>query len=137
MTFNHGYLLTGLLLVGVPVLIHLIMRQKPRVLPFPAFRFLKQKHLINQRKLRLQHLMLLLVRMAIIASLCLALARPRLFSQRAAQGTERAVAAVLLFDTSPSMEYTSNGQTRLDEARQRARELLLEMADGSQVAVLE
>jgi hypothetical protein len=137
MTFIHGYLLAGLLLVGVPVLIHLIMRQKPRVLPFPAFRFLKQKHLINQRKLRLQHLLLLLVRMAIIASLCLALARPRLFSQRAAQSAERAVAAVLLFDTSPSMEYTSNGQTRLDEARQRARELLLEMADGSQVAVFE
>jgi hypothetical protein len=137
MTFIHGYLLTGLLLVGVPVLIHLIMRQKPRVLPFPAFRFLKQKHLINQRKLRLQHLLLLLLRMAVIASLCLALARPRLFSQRAAQGTERAVAAVLLFDTSPSMEYTSNGQTRLDEARQRARELLLETAEGSQVAVFE
>ncbi len=137
MTFIHGYLLTGLLLVGVPVLIHLSMRQKPRVLPFPAFRFLKQKHLINQRKLRVQHLLLLLLRMAIIASLCLALARPRLFSQRAAQGTERAVAAVLLFDTSPSMEYVVNGQTRLDEARQRARELLLEMAEGSQVAVLE
>lgn len=137
MTFIHGYLLAGLLLVGVPVLLHLIMRQKPRVLRFPAFRFLKQKHLINQRKLRLQHLLLLLVRMLIIAALCLALARPRLFSQRAAGGTERAVAAVLLFDTSPSMEYTSNGRTRLDEARQRARELLLEMADGSQVAVFE
>jgi hypothetical protein len=137
MTFIHGYLLTGLLLVGVPVLIHLIMRQKPRVLQFPAFRFLKQKHLTNQRKIRLQHLLLLLLRMLVIAALCLALARPRFFTQRAAEGTERPIAAVLVFDTSPSMEYAVNGLSRLDEARQRARELLQEMADGSRVAVLD
>jgi hypothetical protein len=30
----------GLLLAGIPVLLHLLMRQKPRRLPFPAFRFL-------------------------------------------------------------------------------------------------
>ena len=30
MTFIHGYLLGGLLLASIPVLLHLIMRQKPR-----------------------------------------------------------------------------------------------------------
>ena len=44
MTFIHGYLLGGLVLVGLPVLIHLIMRQRPRPLSFPAFRFLRQQH---------------------------------------------------------------------------------------------
>ena len=60
MTFIHGYLLGGLLLAGVPVLLHLIMRQKPKQLRFPAFRFLRQRHVINRRKIRLQHLLLLL-----------------------------------------------------------------------------
>jgi hypothetical protein len=137
MTFIHGYLLAGLVLVGAPVLLHLVMRQKPRPLPFPAFRFLRQRHLINRRRLRLQYLLLLLLRMLLIAALCLALARPRAFSNRAATSSERPVAAVLVFDTSPSMEYTAGGQTRLDEAKHRARELLDEMADGSQVAVLD
>src|SRR3954454_7966445 len=137
MSFVHGYLLTGLLLAGLPVLVHLVMRQKPRQLPFPAFRFLRQRHLVNRRRLRLQHLLLMALRMLLIAGLCLALARPRVFSGRASVGAERPVAAVLVFDTSPSMEYTVAGRTRLEEDRQRARELLDEMAEGSLLAVLD
>ncbi|HTU18074.1 MAG TPA: BatA domain-containing protein [Gemmataceae bacterium] len=139
MTFIHGYLLGGLLLVGVPVLLHLIMRQKPRHLQFPAFRFLRQRHLINRRKLRLQHLLLLLLRMGVIAALCLALARPRVAAERVASlfSDERPVAAVLIFDTSPSMEYSAAGHSRLEEAKQRARELLDDMDDGSQIALLD
>jgi hypothetical protein len=139
MTFIHGYLLGGLLLVGVPVLLHLIMRQKPRHLQFPAFRFLRQRHLINRRKLRFQHLLLLLLRMAVIAALCLALARPRVAAERVASlfTDERPVAAVLIFDTSPSMEYNAAGRARLEEAKQRARELLDEMDGGSQIALLD
>lgn len=138
MTFIHGYLLGGLLLVGVPVLLHLIMRQKPRHLSFPAFRFLRQRHLINRRKLRLQHLLLLLLRMGVIAALCLALARPRLAAERISTllGDERPIAAVFLFDTSASMEYNAAGRDRLEEAKQRARELLDEMDGGSQVALI-
>ena len=33
--------ITGAALVGLPILLHLIMRQEPKRLPFPAFRFLK------------------------------------------------------------------------------------------------
>ncbi|HZV04203.1 MAG TPA: VWA domain-containing protein [Gemmataceae bacterium] len=139
MTFIHGYLLSGLLLVGVPVLLHLIMRQKPRHLQFPAFRFLRQRHLINRRKLRFQHVLLLLLRMAVIAALCLALARPRVAAERVASlfNDDRPIAAVLIFDTSPSMDYSAAGRTRLEEAKQRARELLDEMDGGSQIALLD
>lgn len=139
MTFIHGYLLGGLLLVGVPVLLHLIMRQKPRPLQFPAFRFLRQRHLINRRKLRLQHLLLLLLRMGVLAALCLALARPRVAAERLGTlfGNDRPIAAVLIFDTSASMEYNAAGRTRLDEAKQRTRELLDEMDAGSQIALLD
>src|SRR5947209_15626545 len=136
MTFVHPLLLGGLLLVGIPILLHLIMQQKPKHLPFPAFRFLLQKHRTNQRTLRLRHLLLLALRMLLIAAFCLALARPKLFSE-GVLGTERPVAAVLLFDTSPSMEYTVAGKNRLDEARRRAFELLDELPDGSRIAVLD
>lgn len=139
MSFIHGYLLAGLLLVGLPVLLHLIMRQKPRPLQFPAFRFLRQRHVINRRKIRLQHLLLLLLRMAVIAGLCLALARPRVAADRVASlfNNERPVAAVLIFDTSASMEYSAAGRTLLEEARQRAGELLDEMDPNSQIVLLD
>jgi hypothetical protein len=137
MTFLNGYLLGGLLLAGVPVLLHLIMRQKPKRLIFPAFRFLHQKHLSTQRRLRLQHLLLLALRILVIAALCLALSRPRVRSDSVNLGGEKAVAAVLVFDTSMSMGYTLAGQSRLDEARTRAREFLAEAAEGSQLAILD
>ncbi len=137
MTFIHGYLLGGLVLAGLPVLIHLIMRQKPRRLPFPAFRFLRQQHRINQRRLRLQHLLLLALRVFLVVALCLALARPRVRTGGFSLGTDQPVAAVLVFDTSPSMGLSDGRQTRLDEARARARELLDEVADGSRLALLD
>jgi hypothetical protein len=137
MSFIHGYLLGGLLLIGVPLLLHLIARQRPKVLRFPAFRFLQQRARTNRRKLRLQHLLLLLLRMALIAGLCLALARPRLMSGAWSFSTERPVNAVLVIDTSMSMDYRSGDITRLDDAKQRARELIQEMAEGSQVVVLD
>src|SRR4051794_18603822 len=137
MNFSHGYLLFGLLLAAAPVVIHLLMRQKPKRLPFPAFRFLKVRFRTNQRKLNLQNILLLLLRIAVLCALCLALARPTLFAGRSGGTTDRPVLAVLLFDTSPSMEYAVAGVSRLDDARGRARELLDEMAAGSSVVVLD
>ncbi len=137
MTFLHPLLLGGLVLVGLPVLIHLIMRQKPKRLPFPAFRFLLQKHRTNQTRLRLRHLLLLLLRMAIIAALCLALVRPSVTGGVLLPGGDSPVNAVLVIDTSASMEYTLAGKSRLDEAKRRAGELLDELPDGSKIAILD
>ena len=44
---------------------------------------------------------------------------------------------MLVFDTSASMEYSAAGRTRLEEAKQRARELLDEMDGDSQIALLD
>src|ERR671936_436178 len=113
MSFVHPLLLGGLLFVGVPVLLHLIMRQKPKHLLFPAVRFLLARHRTNQRKLQLRHLLLLAMRMLLIAFACLALARPRIFSERLnLVSNDRPVAEVLVFDTRHSMEDKSGGKTR-------------------------
>jgi hypothetical protein len=137
MTFVFPALLGGLLLVGIPVLIHLIMQQKPRHLMFPAFRFLMERYRTNQRKLRLRHLLLLALRVVLIAAACLALARPRIFNERLNLSADQPVNAVLVFDTSYSMEYASGGRSRLDEAKRRALELLDDLPEGSRVAVLD
>jgi hypothetical protein len=138
MTFVFPILLGGLALAGIPVLLHLIVRQKPKRLPFPAFRFLVQQRRSNLRKLRLRQLLLLALRVFLIAAMCLLLARPRLFQRVLGLDGERPVNAVLLFDTSASMEYrSSDGLTRLDDARQRGRELLDELPAGSKVAIVD
>src|SRR5437868_14820221 len=105
-------MLGGAILAGIPVLLHLIMRQKPRHLLFPAFRFLLQRHRTNQRKLRLRHLLLLALRVLLIALICLALARPKPYSERLNLSADRPAAAVLVFDNSLSMEYAVAGRSR-------------------------
>jgi hypothetical protein len=136
-TFLFPLLLGGLILAGIPVALHLIMRQKPKMLIFPAFRFLVQSQRTNQRKLRLRHLLLLAARLALLIAICLAFARPKVFSGRFSLGGDRPVAAVLLFDTSYSMGYKSGGLTRLEEAKKRALELLTELSTDSRIAVLD
>src|SRR6516162_10332536 len=117
MTFVFPILLGGLALAAIPLILHLIVRRQPKRLPFPAFRFLVQQHRSNQRKLRLRHLLLLALRVFLIAAMCLLLARPRLFHRVLGLDGERPVQAVLLFDTSASMEYrSSDGKSRLDDA---------------------
>src|SRR5438309_11881839 len=113
MSFVFPVILGGLLAASVPILLHLIMRQKPKILPFPAFRFLVQRSKKNLRKLRLRHLLLLVLRMLLLAAICLALARPKLFQSGLSLSADRPVAAIFVFDTSYSMGYKSgDGATR-------------------------
>src|SRR5437667_4585611 len=116
MSFVFPVLLGGLTLIGVPILLHLIMRQKPKHLFFPAFRFLVARHRTNQRKLQLRHLLLLLLRIALVAGVILAIARPRLLQGKLGLRTDQPVAAVFVFDVSPSMDYrNARGRTLLDD----------------------
>src|SRR5438067_7459136 len=133
----HPILLLGAALVGLPIILHLIMKQEPRRLPFPAFRFLKQRLKTNQRKLRLRHFILLALRMLLIALFCLTLYQPSLLSTQFHLHGEQPVAVVLVIDTSPSMGYSAGEKTRLEDARRRALELLDELPDRSRVAVVD
>ena len=95
----HTILIAGAALVGLPILLHLIMKQEPKRLTFPAFRFLTQKLKTNQRKLRLRHFILLAMRMLLIALFCLALYQPTLLSERLNLSGEQPVATVIVIDT--------------------------------------
>lgn len=137
MTFVYPLLLGGLALACVPILMHFLVRKKPRVVVFPAYRFLMERKASNTRNLRLRHLLLLLVRMLLVVLLCFALARPRFFHESLGLSRERPVALALIFDTTPSMEYRIGDQTRLDAAKKRALELLDELPDDCRVLVLD
>jgi len=138
MSFLFPIALGGVVLIGVPILVHLILRQKPQTLLFPAFRFLLQRHRTNQRKLRLRHFALLALRMLILLALFLALAQPLLFSTGAGWSGDHPVAVVFVVDTSPRMGYkASDGTTRLDLAREKARKLLGELHADSKVLILD
>lgn len=134
----HSILLVGAALVGLPIILHLIMKQEPKRLPFPAFRFLKQRLKTNQRKLRLRHFVLLALRMLLIALFSLALYQPSVLSDGLILRGEQPLAVVLVIDTSPSMGYAdAENKTRLEEAARRSLEFVNELPDGSRIAIVE
>ncbi|MGA2030791.1 MAG: BatA domain-containing protein [Thermoguttaceae bacterium] len=138
MTFlNLSLFLGGSLLVAVPIILHLIMRRKPMLLEFPALRFLQKRHDANQRRLRLRHLLLLLLRAGAIALLAFALARPSLKFGRTYGSQEAPVAAALVFDVAPHMEYRHQNRSRLEAARELGLWLLAQLPRESQIAVLD
>lgn len=137
MTFLHIAFLGGMAAVAVPVVLHLIMRQQPRHLEFPALRFIQQRKDANRRRMRFRHLLLLLMRCAAIVLLALALARPSMQAAGMLGDQEAPVAAALVFDTSPRLEYRLNNKSRLEEARETGLWLLTQLPPESEAAVLD
>jgi hypothetical protein len=75
--FANPWMLAGLAGVAIPVLIHLLTRRRATVIAWGAMMFLEPKKR-DRRRIRLAELLLMAARMAILALVALALARPLL-----------------------------------------------------------
>ena len=137
LTFFTPLLLGGAALVAVPIVLHMIMRRKPVPHEFPALRFLREKAVATRRRLRVNHLLLLLLRMAALVLLALALARPVLRGANWLADGEGPVAAVFVFDTAPRMMLREANRTRLDQAKAMAKVLFDKLPASSKVAVID
>ena len=213
MSLLHPGLLLGLGLSIIPILLHLLLRAKPKRLIFPALRLIQQNRRQNVRRMRLRHFWLLLFRVLVIGLIALAFTRPTLpaanyaltrlewvkivllascglggyfgmlgwwkrslltrqqlltrqswlrgviiglaglllllgvawpYGHRVSAeikdpaphvAENLPVAAMFLFDTSPSMSYRQGNQSRLQSAQQIARDHLSRLPAGSKVAV--
>ena len=73
---NFSVFAIGGILAGIPVLLHLLMKKRPRHQIFPAMRFLQQRQVSNKRQMRLRNWLLLAMRIAAILLLAALFARP-------------------------------------------------------------
>jgi hypothetical protein len=67
MAFLTPFFLVGLGAIAIPVLIHLIQREKKRVVEFPSLMFVRRIPYQSVRRRRIRHWALLLMRAAAIA----------------------------------------------------------------------
>jgi len=137
LSFLTPALTAGALLIALPIVLHLVMRRQPRQLVFPALRFVANRRSSNQTRLKLRHIILLLLRCAAIGLLAFALARPALRGSGLKGGETGLVSAALVIDNSPRMEYVDKTETRLAAAQEMATWLLEQLPADSRVAVLE
>jgi len=133
----HTGLAAGAALAALPVILHLFMRQTPKHIIFPALRLIRERQKRSKKRLRVKNWLLLLARMALLALMALALARPRIVSEASIGDQEVPTAMGLVFDTSLSMGYKPHDKNRLDEAKERALDLLKKTPSTSQVFVVD
>ena len=132
MTFLNQILLAGLAASAIPIIIHLLSKRRFRIVDWAAMEFLLDAERRNRRRIRLEHLILLLLRCLAVLLLALLVARPYLRPTglaASAVGSAR-VEHVVLLDDSQSMEARLGSKTVFDEAR-RLLTALVEQADAA------
>ncbi len=112
--------LLGLAAIAVPVIIHMIQRERKEVLEFPSLMFVRKIPFHSFRRQRIRHWFLLLLRCAALALLMLAFARPFFRAAALAAVTDGAREVVILLDRSYSMGYAD----RWDRAKDAARDAI-------------
>jgi hypothetical protein len=118
MAFLTPFFLLGLGAIAIPVLVHLIQREKKRVVEFPSLMFVRRIPYQSVRRRRIRHWALLLLRAAAVVLIVLAFARPFMRQgpvAAAAAGGAREI--VIALDQSASMGYGDHWARATDAAR--------------------
>jgi hypothetical protein len=136
MGFLNPLLLFGLAAVSVPIIIHLLNRRKFQKVVWAAMRFIQTSVERNQRRMRVEDLILLALRCLLLALLALALARPAFKNSGADFLGQSKVTAVIILDNSESMGMSDGTMTRFEKARKAAEQALETMPAGSATAVI-
>ncbi|MCA9736441.1 MAG: BatA and WFA domain-containing protein, partial [Gemmatimonadetes bacterium] len=132
MSFLTPWFLAGLAAVAVPIIVHLIQRDRKTVVRFPSLMFLERIPFRSVRRQTIRNWPLFLLRLAAIVLLALAFARPFLSGGEGAQLAGGPLERVVLVDRSYSMAWEGSFERALDQARSA----LTELQDGDRASVI-
>jgi hypothetical protein len=129
MSFLHPLYLLAALAALVPLIIHLLHRQRARIEAFPSLEFLRRMMRRRSRRFHLKQILLLIARILLVLFIALALARPTITGGRVVKGHLPTTAVIILDDSFSMARRTSNG--RLFELAERRILDLLDYLDRS------
>jgi len=124
----------GAVLAAGPILIHLLNRRRFKILDWAAMRFLLESRRKNRRRLRLEELILLALRVLVCAVLGLALANIR--GGAILAGAATPVAHVFVLDDSLSMGQRAGAENLFQKAVTTVADLIETLPAGDTVAIL-
>ena len=139
MGFESPWMLLGLAAAAVPVALHLLHRRHARRVPFAALEFLLASDKRLARRMRLKQLVVLALRVALVAALALALAKPYVARDTADDGAlARPGLVALVLDDSASMNArpADGSESLLDRALARERALTEAAGPQTRVAIV-
>ena len=122
MSLLYPLFLAGIAAVALPILLHMIRRHTRERVTFSSLMFLRPTLPRFRSRSRLEHVLLLIVRCAVLCLLAFAFARPFLRQPAAPGPADAGKRVVLLIDTSASMQRAGLWTRALDEAKSVLRD---------------
>ena len=139
MTFLNSLVLWGGLAaagIAVPIIIHLLYRQHKRQTDWAAMDLLRRAMVVRSGQVRLEDLIILLLRCLALLLVALALLRPT-FSGESGKwfGGQQQVGVVVAIDASYSMTH-GQYESRFDRAGAKAREIFATLKPGDRTTLM-
>jgi len=134
MGFGLPWALAGLAAVAIPILAHLLRRQKLPKQTFPTIAFLHRIHATRAARLRVVDMLLLITRVLLVAALVFVAAAPYRVVRSSLLDRQHALAIV--FDDSMSMAAIHEGKTLIERAAALSAEQVRKVPEGSEVSVV-
>lgn len=132
MSFLAPLFFAGLAALALPVLIHLVQKERKNVVQFPSLMFLKRVPYQSVRRRRIQNWALLAMRLAALILIIAAFARPFLRGTALVASNEGSRDVVILLDRSYSMGHGGQWQ----RAQRAAVDAVNNLADGDRASLV-
>ncbi|PCJ60900.1 MAG: hypothetical protein COA79_07515 [Planctomycetota bacterium] len=133
--FIHFAFLAGLGLTAIPIIIHILQKNRVKEMEWAAMKFLLEIVEEQNKKIQLEDLLLLILRVLMFIFLVLGIARP-IMSISSAGLLDSNGQIVILMDDSYSMSTREGLETRFDNAKKRAIKLLENQPKGYGVSIV-
>jgi len=134
--FLNSELLAGAAAAVIPLIVHLVHRRRPRSDLLGTLKFLQKSLRAARRRMRLRHLLVLLLRIGAVLAVVATLSRPAWQGALFFRAGSAPVTAVVVLDNSPSMAYSRGGVSRINEARRIACMAVGSLPPGSKAALV-
>lgn len=136
MQFLNPLYLIGLVAASIPIIIHLLILRKNKIIEFSTLRFLNKLEKTQIRRLRLKQLLLLILRTALIISIVFAFSRPTVKSKLPALSNYSNISVVMIIDNSISMDVSDEYGNRYRQAKKIAQSIIDHLIDGDEVSLI-
>lgn len=134
MSFAAPLFLLAALAAAIPVVLHMINRQRAKDLPFSTLRFLRLSVQKTRRKKQVHDILLMVLRAAVLFLIAAGLAKPTVTKLSSLWGGAHKAVAVIL-DNSASMGMIDKDRPRFDTASAAAAQILDELNEGDEAAL--
>jgi hypothetical protein len=135
-TFLNPLLLLGLAAAAIPIAVHLFNFRRPKRVAFSSLAFLREQQASTMQRVKVKQWLLLALRIAALACLGLAFARPVVEGWAGGALGRPASSVAIVVDTSPSMMRRDAGGELLDQAQRVGAALVERLNAGDEFVVL-